>query len=181
MTYGGKLTQERLSRDEKRQRHRDMEQCNSLTIGGEDFSTLPETGCLLYFDNTLDQKTRMYNLEKFPDIRTLDDVSDEGQLIMRKSVRSSTRDIYIGKMINIITRCEAFSNQKFPGCIRLCHGYFDAGLCLPMSELIIRILNYLQLAPHQPSYNLLVCLRSPSKLDKQHWRSKICLVHDSNY
>lgn len=71
MTSGrqkGKGNLEKLSHDEIHLRHHHIEECNPLTMEGEDFSTLPETAHLEYSNNTLDQKIRMYNIKKFYDI-----------------------------------------------------------------------------------------------------------------
>lgn len=86
----------------------------------------------------------MYNLVKYKEIETLYDITDEGQFMIINFVKSFCQRYHIGPKIDIISRCKPFSNPKYPNYIKLCQGYFDVELHLPMSKLTVHILNYLE-------------------------------------
>lgn len=86
-------SQGKLSVEERWQRCQDLEKVHPLTLDGEDFSKLPETGQLKYYDDSLDRRFWMYNLVKYKEIETLDDITDEGRLMIRNCVQVISSEV----------------------------------------------------------------------------------------
>lgn len=82
-----------------------MEVVQPLTLTGEDFLTLPKIGYRQYYESTLDSKVQMYNLVKYPNIQTLDDMSHEDRAMTRNSIKSIHERYLIEPEINIIMKC----------------------------------------------------------------------------
>lgn len=123
----------------------------------------------------------MYNFMKYKEIEALNDISHERQLMARNIVKSFHQWYNIKPKIDIITKCEPFSNPWYPNCISICQGYFDIGLCLSMRKLFKFILNYLELALYQLTYNSYVCFWVLTKLDKHYGRGTINIENFVHY
>lgn len=108
-------------------------------------------------------------------------MTDESQTYVNNSVKSFHQRYHLGPKIDIISRCEPFSNPHYLDCIRVCQGYLDVDLCLPMSALIVWILNYLELAPHKLSCNSYICLRMLTELNKHYGPSVLSLGYFEHY
>lgn len=90
MTSGGfeaKMDKQKLFQDKKTTATLWYGTMQPSDYGRRRLSTFPDTVCLQYYDNTLDKKILMYNLKKFHEMQTLDDVKDKVCLMVRNSVR----------------------------------------------------------------------------------------------
>lgn len=108
----------------------------------------------------------MYNLVKYKKINTLDDINTKGRLMIQNSIKSFHQGYNVRLIIDIVTKCEPFSNPRYPDYIRVCCRSFDVGLHIPMSELTVRVLKLSRVGSSSTEMHLYVCLWVLTKLDK---------------
>lgn len=86
----------------------------------------------------------------------------------------STKRNHISSKIDIILRCKPFPNPHCLDYIWVCQGYFDVGLHLPTSALVVQILNYIEFSPTN-CLAILMCLWVLTELDKHYGSGVVSL------
>lgn len=69
-----------MTTKEKKKQCRGLEKVKLLSLDGEYFSKLLETGRLECYDKTLGRRIQMYNMVKYKEIEKLDGMTNESRL-----------------------------------------------------------------------------------------------------